>query len=265
LETAVVTGAGRGLGRALAERLARRGLAVLVTDVDAETAEGTALELGPPAWSGRLDVRDPAACREVADEAAGRGRLAVWVNNAGILDSGRAWDQGDEVLEATVAINFMGVVHGTRAAIARMGEDGGRILNIASLSALGPVPGIAVYAASKQAVLAFSLAVQRELREAELPIEVRALCPDTIDTRLAQNVAGDEQASLMWSGARILDVDEVADKGIELLYGARLTRTIPAYRAGVMRTVQLFPRVGFGLLPAFRRFGEWRQRRWREG
>ena len=259
-----MTGAGRGLGRALAERLARRGLAVLVTDVDAETAEHTAAELGPPAWSAQLDVRDAAACRTVADDAAGRGDLAVWVNNAGILDSGRVWDQGDEVLEATVAVNFMGVVHGTRAAIARMGSSGGRILNVASLSALGPVPGIAVYSATKHAVLAFSLAIQRELREAGLPIEVRALCPDTIDTRLAREVADDEEASLMWSGTRILEVDGVADRGIELLYGARLSRTIPVYRGLIMRYVHLFPRAGFRMLPAFRWLGERRQRRWRE-
>ncbi len=77
---AVVTGAGRGFGRAIALRLARRGYVVAATDVDADAAAETAEEAG--GFSMELDVRDPEAHRRVAREAAGRGPLEVWVNNA---------------------------------------------------------------------------------------------------------------------------------------------------------------------------------------
>lgn len=149
VDVALVTGAGRGLGLAIARRLARRGLAVLVTDLDAEAAERGARDLGRPAWAAGLDVRDADACRAIAREAASRGRLVTWVNNAGVLFSGPAWAHSDAEVDLTVAVNLMGALHGSRAAVERMG-DGGRILNVASLSALGHAPGVAVYAATKQ-------------------------------------------------------------------------------------------------------------------
>jgi len=83
---AVVTGAGRGFGRAIAKRLAARGYTVLATDVDTEAAAATAMEVRGVSLP--LDVRDPEAHRSVAREAAGRGPLEVWVNNAGVMHPG---------------------------------------------------------------------------------------------------------------------------------------------------------------------------------
>jgi short-subunit dehydrogenase len=265
VQTAVVTGAGRGLGKAIARRLAQRGLAVLVTDIDIEAARATATELGEQAWAEQLDVRDGVACRAVAAHAAKRGPLAVWVNNAGVILSGRSWEAPDDALDSLVGVNLLGVLHGSNAAVAVMrGTGGGRILNIASLSSLGPVPGLAVYGATKHAVLAYSLSLQGELRDAGLAIEVRSLCPDTIDTQLVRSVAGEEEAALMWSGARVLEVDEVADNAVELLYGRRLKRVIPTYRGLIMRSALFFPAVFFRLVPVFKRLGDHNRRRWRE-
>ena len=142
MDVAVVTGAGRGLGREIAVRLAGRGMAVLATDVDREAAERTAESLPNGAWATTLDVRDPDACRGVASEAAARGRLGIWVNNAGVLRIDPVWEQPDDALRLMVETNLMGVVNGSRAAVERMrGSGGGRILNIASLSSLSPLPG----------------------------------------------------------------------------------------------------------------------------
>src|SRR5436190_12741046 len=93
---AVVTGAGRGCGREIARRLAGRGYAVVVTDIDEDNARTTAEELGEPAWSMRHDVRDPDEHRAVAAAARERGRLEGWVKNAGVLRTDKAWRHTDD-------------------------------------------------------------------------------------------------------------------------------------------------------------------------
>jgi NAD(P)-dependent dehydrogenase (short-subunit alcohol dehydrogenase family) len=154
---AVVTGAGRGFGRAIALRLARRGYVVAATDVDADAAAETAEEAG--GFSMELDVRDPEAHRRVAREAAGRGPLEVWVNNAGVMHPAPAWEHSDDQIRLACDVNLLGVVWGSRAAVEAMRAGPGEnrhIINIGSLAALGPVPGLAIYAATKHAVLGFT-------------------------------------------------------------------------------------------------------------
>ena len=260
-----MTGAGRGLGRAIAARLAGRGLAVLVTDVDGEMAERAAREIGRGATSARLDVRDPAALRETADRAAEAGRLAAWVNNAGMVRAEQVWEHTDETVDAIVATNLLGVVHGSRAAVEAMRDNGGgRILNVASLSSLAPSPGIAVYGATKQGVLAFSVALQVELRGAGIPVAVRSICPDGIGTdMLVREQADDSATALSWSGARVLSADEVADRAIEVLYGDRLTASIPAWRGVLAGALGRAPRALLHGAPLFERLGEWNRRRWK--
>jgi NAD(P)-dependent dehydrogenase (short-subunit alcohol dehydrogenase family) len=262
MDTAVVTGAGRGLGLAIVRQLARRGHAVLVTDLDGEAAARAAGELGGSAWSTPLDVRDPEACRAVARSAAGRGRLAVWVNNAGLLFSGPAWEHSDAEVEQTVAVNLLGAVNGTRAALAEM-RSGGRILNVASLSALGPVPGLVLYGATKHALLAFGDALAGDLRSAGREIEVRTLCPDVIDTPMVRDQVESPEAAILWSGPDLLSADEVAARAMELLEGARTRAVVPAWRGVLLRTFELFPRLAVRALPLFRRMGERNRRRWR--
>lgn len=266
METAVVTGAGRGLGRAIAARLADRGLAVLVSDVDPELAERAAHGIGRDAVAALTDVRDPDAVRSLAERATERGRLAAWVNNAGVLRTGKAWEQDDATVELMAATNLMGVVHGSRAAVEAMradgGANGGRILNVASLAALAPVAGYAVYSATKHGVLAFSIALQAELREAGAKVEVRALCPDGIATDMLRERAHEPDAAMSWSGARLRSAEEVAERGIELLYGERLVAAVPPWRGALARTLALMPRLGIKLTPALRRLGERNRRGW---
>ncbi|MGK2882003.1 MAG: SDR family oxidoreductase, partial [Mycobacterium sp.] len=175
--TAVVTGAGRGIGLEIARQLAAAGHKVLLTDVDGDAAQRAATEIGRGAWSARHDVRDPSVHRDVAAQASAAGRLAVWVNNAGILIAGDSWSHTDAEIASILDINVRGVVAGSHAAVAAMGADGGAILNIASLSALAPVPGLAMYGATKAAVLSFTTSLQGDLTHAGLPIRARALCP----------------------------------------------------------------------------------------
>src|SRR5688500_1068467 len=155
MATAVVTGAGRGIGREVAIRLAGRGYDVLVTDVDEEGAQSTAAAIGDRAWAMRQDARDPDGHRRAAEAARERGPIAVWVNNAGVLRTEKVWEHSDADVRLMIEANLLGVVWGSRAAVDAMGADGGHIINLASMSAFGPVPGLAVYGATKHGVLAF--------------------------------------------------------------------------------------------------------------
>src|SRR5688500_1618526 len=118
--TAVVTGAGRGFGAGIARRLAGRGYAVLATDIDATAAQATAAAIGGDAWSLALDVRDPDAHRAAAAAAAERGRLDVWVNNAGTMRTVKTWEHADDDIRLMVDANLYGVIWGSRAAVEAM-------------------------------------------------------------------------------------------------------------------------------------------------
>ena len=156
-----MTGAGRGIGRGTAEQLVRRGYAVVVTDIDADAARRAAADVGAVAGLGQ-DVREEASHARVAEEAKQYGELAVWVNNAGVGYDGTLSEVTSEQVEALVDINLKGVLWGMRAALAAFGPAGGDVVNIASASGLGPVPGLAVYAATKAAVVSVTMSASVE-------------------------------------------------------------------------------------------------------
>ncbi len=237
MDSCVVTGGARGIGRGIAERLVGRGYAVLVTDVDGDAARRTADEIGAAAWLTH-DVRDPEAHASAAAQAQSHGPLAVWVNNAGVGTDGRLADLTDEQVRRLVEINLLGCLWGMRAALGAI-EGGGDIINVASLSGLGPVPGYTVYAATKAAIISATMSVS-----AEVPSGVRlhALCPDGVQTALldAQDPSG-LGSQLTHSGGRILTVDETADAAVALVGSGRVIRTLPAWRGALSRVSALAP------------------------
>jgi NAD(P)-dependent dehydrogenase (short-subunit alcohol dehydrogenase family) len=253
---AVVTGAGRGFGRAIAHRLAGRGYTVIATDVDADAAAATAEAVG--GHSMRLDVRDPGEHRAAARLAAEHGPLEVWVNNAGVMRTVKCWEQPDEEVRLECDVNFLGVVWGSRAAVDAMRDSGARdahIINLASLSALQPVPGLAVYAATKHAVLGFSGSLQGDLYDAGLPITVHAVCPDGADTQLVREHDDEPEAAIIWSGPRLLTAEEVADHVVGLLDGRKLVHVIPRWRGWGARMNAMAGRGGLRMAPILRRVG----------
>ena len=257
--TAVVTGAGRGFGREIARRLAGRGFAVLATDIDAGAAEATAAEIGGGSWSMRLDVRDPGDHRKAAAAAAERGRLDVWVNNAGVMRTVKSWEHSDDDVRLMVDANLYGVVWGSRAAVDAMRSAPGgdkHLINIGSLTALAPVPGLAIYGASKHGVLGFTAALQGDLMLDDIPITVHCVCPDGADTELVRGEAHQEDSAIIWSAPRMLSPQEVADRTVALLDGKRLVAAIPRYRGWQARAGALAPRVGLKMTGAMRRRGE---------
>ena len=168
MRTAVLTGAGGGLGRAIAIELAGRGYAVQLTDIDAEAAARTAAEIGAGARAASLDVRDEAACRALAAATvAEHGALDLWVNNAGVLSTGLAWEQEEATRTAMLAINAAGTMNGTVAALEQMVPAGrGHVINVISLAGIVAAPGEVAYSASKHAAIAFTLGTLFDLRRA---------------------------------------------------------------------------------------------------
>ena len=253
---AVVTGAGRGLGRRIAERLARRNIHVVVTDVDEGAARVTAAVVDGTAVA--QDVRDPDSHREVAKIAAGIGDLEIWINNAGVLAVGDTWEMPADVARRMVEVNLLGVIWGCHAAVDAM--TAGTIINVASLSAIVPAPGLAVYGATKHGVLGYSLSLAGELRRANRAITVSTLCPDAIAGDMTNAVAHDDAAGILFSSGTLLSLDDVAIAAVELVDSPRLIRTMPAYRAALIHLLRPFPAIGLPLLEQFARLGRRRQR-----
>jgi short-subunit dehydrogenase len=135
------------------------------------------------------------------------------------------------------------------------------IVNMASMSALTAVPGLAVYAATKHGVLGFTTSLQGDLREEGLPITVHAVCPDGADTDMTRERARDEDAAIIWSAPRMLTVDEVADKVVGLLDSKRAVLSIPASRAAMARASAAAPRAGLALAAQLRKLGDRKRRR----
>jgi NAD(P)-dependent dehydrogenase (short-subunit alcohol dehydrogenase family) len=263
---AVVTGAGRGLGLEIARRLAARGLAVNVTDVDGAAARAAASEIGGSAWSTALDVRDGEACRAVALETAERAAsLDVWVNNAGILVTGFVWDHDEATRRTVVEVNSLGTFNGTDAALELMRPAGrGHVINIVSLAGLVAAPGEALYGASKHAAIAYSIGTLADLRRSgTTDVHVSAVCPDGIWTPMLYDKLDDPAAAVSFSG-HFMRPETVAEAAVGLLDRPRAVLTIPRRRAIVIRFADLFPGLSNRLLPLVLADARRKQRRWKK-
>jgi NAD(P)-dependent dehydrogenase (short-subunit alcohol dehydrogenase family) len=233
----VVTGGARGIGRAIAEQMVARGHRVVVTDLDGDGAVRTASEIGAAEGLAQ-DVRDPASHRTVAEAAGRHGPLTAWFNNAGVAFDQDLVELTDEQVRATVEVNLLGVMWGTRAAVDAFGDAGGDVVITSSLSALGPVPNLSAYAATKAAVLSLAMSVNLETPR---NVRVHALCPDGVATPMVEAMVGGKAEKLVRSGGRMLTPEEVALAAVGLVGSRRVVRTLPGWRAAVMRFGALMP------------------------
>jgi short-subunit dehydrogenase len=264
-EVAVVTGGARGIGLAFARRLAATGYRVLITDIDASSAPAATAEIGHGCEWLHQDVRDPESHSAVAARAAELGSLRTWVNNAGVLIAGESWTHDPTEIARSFEVNVGGVVAGSHAAVHAMSSHGGRILNIASTAGLAPVPGLAIYAATKAAVLSFTTSLQGDLDHAGLPIRARALCPDVTSTDMVHDVVTDPGAALLFTVSRPARADEVARAGLELLESRQIVRSFPRLSGALSRGMGLVPSVGLRMSAFARKEGERRQHDKQEG
>ena len=203
-KVAVVTGAGSGIGRALAYGLARRGATLAISDVDevglAETGRQVRV-IGARVHEQRLDVTDRAAVLAYADIVAAEfGVVNVVINNAGIAFTGDIEAMSFEQIERVMNVDFWGVVNGTKAFLPHVIASGeGHIVNISSLFGLMSIPGQSAYNAAKFAVRGFTEALREEMIVAGHPVNVTCVHPGGVKTAIARNagaVEGHDSAAL---------------------------------------------------------------------
>ncbi|MFJ2028751.1 SDR family NAD(P)-dependent oxidoreductase [Streptosporangium sp. NPDC087985] len=189
----VVTGAGSGIGRSIAQSMASRGARVVVTDIEADAAEAVATEIraaGGTAIAVQVDVADYDAVAALADRAyAEYGRVDVLCNNAGVtMRPYRAvWDASAADFTWMMQINYFGVVNGLLAFVPRMRAQSGHkhIVNTSSMATLDEVPGHGMYTASKAAVDGISDVLRAELIDQGDDFGVTVLYPGQVTTRIA--------------------------------------------------------------------------------
>ncbi len=215
-QTAIVTGAARGIGAGIARRLARAGATVAVADLRASAAAECAESLlaeGLSAFSVEMDVADVASVEAAVGSVLEQyGRVDVLVCNAGIAGKAApAWEQEDRDWQSVIDVNMSGVFHCCRAVLPSMLENGyGRIVNIASLAGKEGNPNMAAYSASKAGVIAISKSIAKET--ALQDICVNAISPTVIRTPILDQIT-EEQVEYMTSKiprARTGTVEEVA-------------------------------------------------------
>ncbi len=263
---AVVTGAGSGLGRAIALDLASRGYLIQATDIDAAAAAATADTIGAGASSSELDVTDGDACRATATAAATRGgTLDLWVNNAGVLATGQSWEQDERTRRTMLDVNALGTMNGTIAALEKMVPAGrGHVINVISLAGLVAAPGEVNYSASKHAAMAFTLGTLFDLRRSGVSgVQLSAVCPDGIWTPMLEDKLDDPEAAGSFSG-QLLTPEQVATAVGKLVEHPRPLLVLPRWRGPMLRLFDLFPRLALRLLPLVMHDARRRQRRYKK-
>jgi len=246
-KTAVVTGAGSGIGRSLARRWAPAGMRVIVADLERDALARTSAELDGAVVAVPTDVTLRTDVERLADRAYEEfGAVHVLCNNAGVFQGGLVWECTDADFEWTLGVNLWGILHGIRVFVPRMLAGGieAHVVNTISMAGLATTPFSAPYDVSKFAAMAATECLAHDLATVGAPIKVSAVCPGLVDTAISRSrrnrpvsfrteqsrgAAFVEQA-LADSAAGSMSPDEVADLVVDAVREERfLVPTRPSY------------------------------------
>ena len=190
-----MTGAGTGIGEAIARRLAEAGAAIAVVDLDLESAQQVAAALGNDSFALRADVSQASEVQQAVDAVSDRtGRIDILVNNAGIAGpAAPIWEQTDADWQRNIAINLTGVFNFCRAVVPHMrARRYGRIVNIASIAGKEGNPRMVPYSATKAGVIGLTKSLGKEL--ATDGICVNAVSPAVVQTRILDQLTAEQVA-----------------------------------------------------------------------
>lgn len=228
-----ITGGGRGIGLATAKALVAQGARVSIGDVDVELAEQAAKELD--GYGGALDVRDSKSFAAFIDATqAALGPVDVLINNAGIMPTGAFTEESDEISDTQIDVNVRGVIHGCKQVLPGMVNRGqGHIVNVASLAGVFPIPGLAVYCATKFAVVGLTQSLREEYRDSG--VSFSTIMPAKVKTELA---SGTEVAG---RGLPTSSPEDVAAAVVEALKDNLTEVTVPRYMGVAPAALGLAP------------------------
>lgn len=261
-KTYIITGAASGIGRGLAMRVLSEGGRVLACDVNTSALEGLrGSDHGDRLLTLALDVRNPQAWHEAVKRAIDHwGGVDVLCNVAGVLKENWCDQASASEVDFHIDINFKGTVFGVQAVLPHMLDKGsGHIVNVASLAALSPVPGLSLYSASKFAVRSYSLAIAMEL--APKGIAVSTICPDAVQTPMLDIQMGKAETALTFSGRRALATEEVVQAILDAVKTGRMETVLPFEREVTAKLSNAFPAVAARAIGLFQRWGAVQQKR----
>ena len=191
-KVAVITGGASGIGRAVADRAVAEGMKVVLADIEKRPLEVAVDDLaanGAEALGVVTDVSDAASVQALRDRALDRfGAVHLVHNNAGIGLGGPIWEVSEADWRWILGVNLLGVVHGVATFTPLLIEQGeGHIVNTASVAGLIAAPFLGPYNATKQAVVAISETLYKDLQAVGAPVGVSVLCPGFVQTRIAES------------------------------------------------------------------------------
>ena len=217
-----ITGAARGIGLATAGEFVAAGAQVALGDLDDSLAKEAATELGATASGHRLDVTDKESFGAflAGAEELHRRPVDVLVNNAGVMPNGPFLDQEDRIDRLTIDVNVYGVIHGMRLVLPGMIDRGqGHVVNVASLAGKFPIKGLAVYNASKYAVVGLSAATRLELEGTG--VSLTAVLPSAVRTELASGID--------YRVLPAVDPEDIAAAVVKSVRSRRAEIAVPSY------------------------------------
>jgi len=259
-KTIIITGSASGIGLHLTDVFIRHGHRVMATARNLQKLEAAAKERNWPkdtVMLRKLEISDRAAWAEIVGETVMRfGSLDLLINNAGVMKSAWVHELKEEDVHNQIDTNLKGTIFGTQEAARQMvRQRRGHIINIASLAGVGPVPGVAVYCASKYGIRGFSLSVAAELRE--YGVNLTVICPDAVETPMLVKEENSDPAAIAFSNSHPLttqDIERAVFRAINK--PRRLQILLPFSRGFVIRLADIFPQIALPFMNAFRSLGK---------